>query len=309
MNMLYIPYETEGFPPNTVPNGSAKLAVTWDDITWSAMTVGRPDRYAVSQHGSASLYEALFRWSLVKMALERHGGRLCRTNAAKTLDPTEKGAVSYFLGMTFCKLFATKLLHVPWLLHLDVCRPELDPVLTGRSRPDLVGQDRRLKQWYGFECKGRVSPPDAASKDKAKSQAQRLVSVNKVPCSLHIGAVTYFHYDLLCFYWRDPYPEKDKIIEVDLPSDAWRHYYRPVAEIMGNRDRKGEMGHRDSHGSLCIPIEGYDLKLFVHHKIREHLDAEEWEGARKAAVEAEEEINRDGYQPDGLLVRTGESWH
>ena len=309
MNMLYIPYETEGFPPNTVPNGSAKLAVTWDDITWSAMTVGRPDRYAVSQHGSASLYEALFRWSLVKMALERHGDRLCRTNAAKTLDPTEKGVVSYFLGMTFCKLFATKLLHVPWLLHLDVCRPELDPVLTGRSRPDLVGQDLRLKQWYGFECKGRVSPPDAASKDKAKSQAQRLVSVNKVPCSLHIGAVTYFHYDLLRFYWRDPYPEKDKIIEVELPSDAWRHYYRPVAEIMGNWDRKGEMRHRDSHGSLCVPIEGYDLELFVHHKIWKHLDAEEWEGARKAAVEAEEEINRDGYQPDGLLVRTGESWH
>lgn len=76
------------------------------------------------------MYEALFRWSLVRMALEQTGlraSRLRRTTAAKTLDPTEKGAVNYFLGMTFCKLFAAKLLHTPWLLHLDVFRPGLNP--------------------------------------------------------------------------------------------------------------------------------------------------------------------------------------
>lgn len=50
--------------------------------------------------------------------------------------------MNYFLGMTFCKLFAAKLLNTPWLLHLDVFRPTLNPVLSGRSRPDLVGLER-----------------------------------------------------------------------------------------------------------------------------------------------------------------------
>jgi len=173
------------------------LSVTWDDILWAAVTVGRPNRHYVFRHGAASVYEAVFRWSLVRMALEQRGprgSRLRRTTAAKTLDPTEKGAVSYFLGMTFCKLFATELLNTPWLLHLDVCRPSLNPVLTGRSRPDLVGRVNGTRQWHAFECKGRISPPDATTKTKAKNQAQRLVSVNGTPCTLHVGAIVTFRH-------------------------------------------------------------------------------------------------------------------
>jgi hypothetical protein len=89
------------------------------------------------------------------MALEQsgpHGYRLRRTSTVKTLDPTEKGAVSYFIGMTFCKVFATRLLNTPWLLHLDVFRPQLNPVLTARSRPDLVGLEQGKTKWHAFEC-------------------------------------------------------------------------------------------------------------------------------------------------------------
>jgi len=125
MTPLRIPYESEDFPHPT-RNGSFELAVTWDDILWAAVMVGRPNRHYVFRHGRASHYEALFRLSLVRMALEQAGPnayRLRRTSAAKTLDPTEKGAVSYFLGMTLCKLFASKLLNTPWLIHLDAFRP------------------------------------------------------------------------------------------------------------------------------------------------------------------------------------------
>ena len=49
---LRIPYESEDFPPNTFPpntvqNGKAELSLTWDDILWAAMTVGRPNRYQI----------------------------------------------------------------------------------------------------------------------------------------------------------------------------------------------------------------------------------------------------------------------
>lgn len=91
------------------------------------------------QAGEGSLYEALFRLSSIRMALEQTGPsatRLRRTQAARTLDPAEKGAVSYFMGIAVAKLFAAKLIDARWLLHLDVFRPLFNIVLRGRSRPD-----------------------------------------------------------------------------------------------------------------------------------------------------------------------------
>ena len=75
---------------------TAELAVTWDEVIWAALTIGRPSTHHVFQHGASSRYEAIFRLSLVRMALEQYGPtakRLRRTEAYKGLDPTEKGAV------------------------------------------------------------------------------------------------------------------------------------------------------------------------------------------------------------------------
>ena len=107
---LQIDFEAEGFAAGApVSNGPGVLNTSWDEILWAAITVGRPNRQYVFRHGLASQYEALFRWSLIRMALEQRGPkatRLRRTRAAKTLDPSEKGAVSYFLGLSISKLFA-----------------------------------------------------------------------------------------------------------------------------------------------------------------------------------------------------------
>lgn len=304
--MLSIPYDTDAFPTGTVVNGHAELSVTWDDILWAAATVGRPNRHYVFRHGAASMYEALFRWSVVRMALQQsgpRGSRLRRTTAAKTLDPTEKGAVNYFLGMTFCKLFAAKLLNTPWLLHLDVFRPMLDPVLTGRSRPDLVGQVQGLAQWHAFECKGRASPPDATAKSMAKAQAQRLVSVSGTRCTLHVGAVTYFRGDLY-FYWRDPPAENERGLDVPMSGGAWRHYYEPVLEVV--RASGAEALGRDQ--DTLVAIEGADVSVGVHPAIATYLANQQWERAQHAASEAGASIAGEGYQPDGLRVVAGKSW-
>jgi len=53
-----------------MPATAGELDVTWDDILWAAMTVGRPNRHDVFHHGTASIHEAIFRTSLVRMALE-----------------------------------------------------------------------------------------------------------------------------------------------------------------------------------------------------------------------------------------------
>ena len=128
---------------------------------------------------------------------EGAAGRDFTAQTPRSLDPSEKGAVNYFLGMATCKLFAAKLLDAPWLLHLGVFRPLLNPQLNGRSRPDLLGETLSGR-WLAFESKGRASPPAAAAKDKAKAQAQR------IPVTYHIGGITYFKNDSLQFFWRDP---------------------------------------------------------------------------------------------------------
>ena len=121
--MLQIAYESEDFASDSgVTNGMAWLSFTWDELLWAAVTVGRPNRQYVFRHGLASWHEALFRLSLVRMSLEQAGPgarRLRRTMAARTLDPSEKGAVNYFLGLAVAKLFADRCLNAPWMLHLD----------------------------------------------------------------------------------------------------------------------------------------------------------------------------------------------
>ena len=302
---LRIAYRSEDFPANSTSNGYSELNVTWDDILWAAVTVGRPNRNYVFQHGNSSIFEAIFRWSLVRMSLEQSptGRRLYRTNAARTLDPTEKGAVNYFLGLIFCKLFAAKLLNTPWLLHLDVFGANLNRVLTSRSRPDLIGQQQDTNQWHAFECKGRASKPGIPAMEKAKAQAERLVSVDGVSCSLHIGAITYFNSDILTFYWRDPPPKEGKGIEIPFQSKDWSYYYSPVTQFIGDSDKLAGVQNE------AKTFEQLDLTVDIHRAVKTHLINEDWGKAHDAAVEAKREIAEAGYQPDGLLVKAGESWH
>jgi hypothetical protein len=242
------------------------------------------------------------------MALEQAGPfgyRFRLTNAAKALDPTEKGAVNYFLGMAFCKLFAEKILGTPWLLHLDIWRAKLDAVLKGRSRPDLIGLDATTGRWHAFECKGRISPPGATVKQLAKGQAARVVSVGGVPCCLHVGAITYFRKDVLHFYWCDPEPAQGNFIEVPFDPDAWRHYYGPALALL---EDAGERAPVAGDVGRFTRIAEADLEIGVHPAVAGPLSRRDWGAAFQAAVEARAKILQAGYSSDGLAVRAGLSW-
>jgi hypothetical protein len=127
---LRIDYESRFFPAVYSLRSARTLDTSWDELLWAAITIGRPSTYHVFRYGSASFHEAIFRLSLVRLAVEQDwGNRLHRSDAFVALDPTEKGMVSYFLGMTLCKLFASRLLNTPWLLHLDVFRSSLNSVV------------------------------------------------------------------------------------------------------------------------------------------------------------------------------------
>ena len=307
---LEIRYDSEGFAPNAlVVNGASTLTTTWDDLLWAAITVGRPNRQYVFRHGLASAYEALFRLSLIRMALEESGTRttrLRRTSAARTLDPSEKGAVNYFLGLAICKLFAAQLLNVPWMLHLDVFRPRLNLVLTGRSRPDLIGEIVG-GGWVALECKGRLSPPDAGTKVKAKAQAQRVVSVNGTVPSLRIGGIAYFKNDLLQFFWRDPEPNPyvRNPIEVEVLPELWRHYYTPILNLIQSNPLLSDRMKREP---TLMPIEHADIQIGIHPAVLRALGESRWQDARNIAQSAKSPAENFSYRADGVVVIAGESW-
>lgn len=290
-----------------IRNGIAELHVTWDDILWAAVTIGRPNRHYVFRHGAASVYEALFRWSLVRATVEQKGSapiRLHRTTASKELDPTEKSAVDYFLGMTFCKLFAARLLGAPLMLHLDVFRKQLNAELNGRSRPDLIGYAPVTGEWHAFECKGRIGPPDATTKKKAKEQATRLISIDGTPCSLHVGAITYFKGDVLNFFWRDPNPQASNAIEVQSVSEEWRYYYGPVIELV----RGFKPGALSKPTKELIPVEFADIEIGIHPVILKCLAQETWDRIPQILGAEAGSWSLEGYQSDGLMIRAGATW-
>jgi len=306
--MVDIPFQSEHFPGRTTPNTSADLTVNWGDILWAAVTVGRPTMFQVLRHGTASIYEALFRIAMVRMALEQRGPaatRLRRTSAFKTLDPTEKGAVNYFLGLTFCKMFAAKLLKTPWLLHLDVYRPALTTLLPGRSRPDLIGKQSGRGPWHSFESKGRASPPSNAVKTAAKAQATRIVSVGRSRCRLHVGAITYFKGDVLSFYWCDPPADATLAAELDFREEDWQHYYLPVSKLYD--DSRARAGIADNETDL-VPVEGADLRVGLHPSVAQYILQGRWREARDAAYEARRELAAAEFQSDGIKVVAGDSW-
>jgi len=303
---LLLPYTSEAFPAGVLFNGSAELSVTWNEILWAALTIGRPSVHHAFANGVPSLHEAIFRLSLVRMALEQYGPsatRLRRTGAFKSLDPTEKGAISYFLGMTFCKVFASRLLHTPWLLHLDVFKATIPTSVLGRSRPDLIGQHTGSGDWVAFETKGRAGKPSATDRTKAKTQALRLLSVNGAPCTLHVGSFTFFANDALAFHWIDPPGEPRKPIEVTDVGDAWRFYYGPARALWDARaNPKVAVGD----GQVGLPE--LDLLIKVHPLLEPFFLEGDFARAQGAMFESGEVLKSDGFNPDGLKVECGPSW-
>ncbi|CAO4132614.1 hypothetical protein [Methylorubrum extorquens] len=303
---LRIPYESFGFTPGTLLFESG-LPVTWNDIVWAALTIGRPSVHHVFEHGTSSLYEAMFRIGLVRMALEQsgpHATRLRRTRAFKDLDPTEKGAVSYFLGMAFCKVFASARLRTPWLLHLDAFKGRIALSSLGRSRPDLIGQQTTTGNWLVFETKGRAGKPSSADRTKAKAQAQRVTSISGSTPALRVGTFAYFRNDALHFLWIDPPAAGGKGVEIPEIGDAWRYYYEPVRSLWLEQPEATD----EAANGLMVSLPEADLEIHIHKLLAPFLRNRDWVRARQVMAESLQLLIEGEYQADGLKIVCGPSW-
>jgi hypothetical protein len=231
--MPQVTYGATGFPTGSGArlSGTHVLTFSWAELVWAAITVGRAGMRQVLQFGVFSTFEIVYRAALIYANLRQTAtGDLGRSDAYDGLDPSEKSAISYFLGLTLSKLFAEQCLKVLWLLHLDVYRSQLNAVLKeGRSKPDLVGQDARGR-WVVIESKGRTNGLDQNALEKAKRQSSRVLTISGQAPRFRMGVQAYFESSVLRLAIDDPEQDQKQKPLPDIPITremVREEYYRP----------------------------------------------------------------------------------
>ncbi len=232
------------FPPNIKKSMPLAITVNEAELFWAAITVGRPCLQDVLAHGQYSLYEILGRWGMIRanLTLEPTSSSLHNSEAFKALDPTEKAWVNFSLGMVFTKIFAEKVLGMPWLMHFKwFAGAHSVKVRRGKSTPDFIGLDPATGEYHVLEAKGRNSGFAQTVLDGAKEQANRVVNIDNKACKLHIGALLYRKKrQRLAFAWADPVPDEQTPIELQETRETWRDYYRVVwgLYLLGSPERE-----------------------------------------------------------------------
>lgn len=237
-DIFKVPYEASDFPPASPLNGPGALAVTWDELLWAAVTVGKCQT-DVFRHGSYSIAEMLHRISCFQAYYVVKDGHLGLSPVFKHLDPTEKGLVSYYTGMTVAKLYADKILGIPWMMHISryaatwAIRYGAKP-----DRPDLFGCNAS-GEWAVVEAKGR-SRVTGLLITKMKHQKSAVATINNYPPQYRIGSATRFQAQQLSLRVIDP-PRRRIAHEVPLDPAAWLiDYLAPLVDLVRSLETRRE---------------------------------------------------------------------
>lgn len=193
VQQLEVSCKAEKFPTPSGMNRTHFLRFTADALAHALFTTGRAPG-DTADHGWSSVFEWLHRVALMPACLRRRpDGRIARTDLARELDRSEKVALSYAVGQATTGIFATQLLDVRFLMHVDRYGGSYQLVVPPKtkSRPDLFGQ-RRNGGWVVAEAKGRSTPIDTDLKNRMRLQNRMIRSVAGVPPEIAYGCCAYF---------------------------------------------------------------------------------------------------------------------
>ena len=259
---IVVPFEASDFPLDSPLNGSHALQFQWDELLWASITVGKAPR-DVLRHGRYSYAEILHRVSCLHAYYDiGNSRRLVVSPAFRTLDSTEKGLVSFYLGMAMAKLYADKMLGIPWMMHISrYGSPWAVRFGANTNRPDLFGCNA-FGQWAVAEAKGR-SRVTARLVTKMKQQKSAVATIKRVPPAFRYGSATRFEGGDLALRVVDP-PPRRRAEDIPLDPAAWLlDYYRPVVDLLDGAAtrREGE--------AIIGQLPGADVEFGVPAEIAE----------------------------------------
>jgi hypothetical protein len=298
-------------------------------LIWAGITVGRKSWQDVIRHGYHSFLEIIYRTAILKANLSSSPqGEFIKTDAYKSLDPSEKSAISYFLGLSFAKLIAHRLLSVPWLVHLD-CFSDLPIDLKGKNRPDLIGTNLSRK-WCVFEAKGRTHNIAKKLIQKAKNQTQMIKRINGMAPHIKGASLSHFSSDKLRLHLEGSDEINSDAVDFEIPGredQFLESYYQPFVSLMENRTatiRETDAVRMRGREINFVNLEEVDLYVGLDSQIQEVLTSEyRAENALRSIYHlcsqypAEFAVLGDAHLDnndttfigwDGIFVRPGSSW-
>jgi hypothetical protein len=324
---------------NTIPD------VSWDELVWAAITVGKPEFDHLLKFGILSCYEMLMRIYMLQVNfMESAAGKFEHTPVYNSLDPSEKNALSYFMGLTMAKLLANRFLDTSWLVHLDrfsgklVFKPKTkdDPNL----RPDLIGLDDQ-KRWVVMEAKGRSNGAPNSLIKTAKAQTANLNEIDGKQPYIRVACAAYATpAGILSAKWADPVEVNPNSPSLNIGRDEFlRQYYAPIRNLIsGNnpgavKEQPAEYSFRTSrlfieqnqqiaqveagYTFTTVAFTDLDIKIGLLNDVESLiLDNPQWYSAytRKVKLNAliaeETTTSRPFFMgPDGVLIELGPSWN
>lgn len=301
--MPRIKYNMYNFPRRYQSlNGQGILDISWAELVWAAISVGKGELFHILRYGRFSMFEIAYRLAILYANLcENEQEYIRRSLAYDGLDPSEKGAISYFLGLTFAKVFGERLLNVPWLMHLDVYRDILWVSLINQSRPDLVGRNVD-GEWVVMESKGRTNGFDSGALEQAKRQAEQVIEISGEAPVLRIGLEIHFSDGTLHIVAVDPEFDDSSEQRIELPltkEQFFKGYYRPFKTWIKDAPDATHFEWRGTNYKM-VTIKSVDVSIALVEDVLENdklffLGEPSKEGQIFAA-------------PDGLLVQIGSAW-
>lgn len=286
-----------------------EIDVTWAEVVWAAISVGKRSLGDMLIHNIHSIDEIIYRAYIVWANLWENEQHFYRSSAYENLDATEKGAISYFIGMTFSKLFALLLFDAPWMVHLDRLVSCASIGLTGRSRPDLVGVDS-VGRWIIMEGKGRSGRFSESALQKAKLQVTQVKKIDGLQPYLRIGSQTYFEPSLTIKLIDPDEAQRDSVMINVGRKKIQQEYYRRAEMLRKTKNRTLSLG-KELYYFFDFNLIG--VSVGITKNAEESLPQEQKDRfIRDNALFKQKVFESEGHQyqafPDGLAIGLDYRW-
>jgi len=308
--MPVVPYIATKFPAHwgSALAGRHHLRLSWHEIVWAAMTMGKPGVAFLLSHGWHSVSDLVVRSHTIYANLRESSPYVERSSLYASLDPTEKSGVSYFIGMVAAKVLGARLLDTPWLFHVSMIKTLGGAVaLKGNSQPDLIGL-RRNRDWVVAEAKGRTWGFSASAMAAAKLQTRQLRNINGQLPALRVAVQASFSPNL---EWaiEDPeeFDEDASDLHFNLESALQMYYSAPTAAAAGGQSRL--IGQREF---LVRDLPEIGVTIGIDRNVRDLLDRQAMSaGEALLTPELSPEPQPHGeflLFADGLAIALDERW-
>lgn len=310
--MPTITYTASDFPSGSLPSltGTHQINVTWHELVWSAVSVGKRGLDDMLAHDIHSIDEILFRAYSIWANLHEINGQIHRSPSYDDLDPTEKGAISYFHGMAIAKLISSRLFQAHWMTHLDRLVDYSAIGLAGRSRPDLAGVDVKGR-WIVVESKGRSLGFSNAALQKAKEQVRQVHSIDSVPPYFRVGIQSFFAPNLSAYIIDPEKPTHDSVKLTIGHKRLAKEYYKRFLRVGDLKTREQQIKGR--HHSF-IDLTSIGVSVGVSDKIEQFIEFGKLHSLETVEYFEQDESKKSDKRityvafPDGIAIGLDERW-